>query len=256
MRQSQAGPRVTASVAILAAIVGSALAGLHAGGVSAGQATDIVLSTNNVAPRQAFDALFTCTPREPIQVIFQGAAPIISCGEAGLARAPLTAPDEPGEYEVFVRVPGVDLSAQVVVVAPGQPTLVSSGAFSPNVPVSFAITGCVDRRGSAVVGEFDGQQTTEACRIDENDQTSAVFDFPGPGEPGIYPVTVTLNEPEVVLDGAVYVAGETASPGPELPVSGPLDSIMIQLVAAAAAVGVGAVFIAWARRRRTTIWTR
>ena len=256
MRQSQAGRRVTRSVVIVATILGSALVGVHAGDVSAGQAAGIALSTNNVAPGQAFDALFTCAPTEPIQVIFQGAAPIISCGASGLARAPLTAPTEPGQYEVFVRVPGVDLSAQVVVVAPGQPTLVNSGVFSPNQPVSFTITGCDRRRGSAAVGEFDGQQATEGCQINENDQTFANFDFPGPSEPGIYPVTVTLNEPAVVLSGAIYVADETSSPGPELPVSGPVESIVIQLVAAAAAVGVGATFVAWARRRRITMPTR
>ena len=228
---------------------------MHAGDVSAGQATDIALSTNTVAPGQAFDALFTCTPTEPIQVIFEGAAPIISCGTNGLARAPLTAPTEPGPYTVFVRVPGVDLSAEVVVVAPGQPTLANSGVFSPNQPVSFTINDCDRRRGSTAVGVFNGQQATEGCQIDENDQTFANFDFPGPSEPGIYPVTVTLNEPAVVLNGAIFVADGTSSPGPELPVSGPAESIVIQLIAAASAVGVGATFVSWARRRRTTMPT-
>lgn len=257
MRQSQVGRRATRSVAVLATIVGSAVAGLHAGEVSAGQGADIVLSSETVAPGQEFDALFNCMTGAQIEYSFRGATSTISCGAGGTARAPLTAPDELGQFEVSATVSGVALSAQVIVVPPGQPTLFSGGEFSPNLPVEFSITGCAE--GSQVVGEFNGQQTTEMCQEGQNGQTFAILAYLDPGGTGIYPVSATLADPALVLNGAIYIPLETASPGPgpgpgpELPVSGPADSIVMQLVAAAGAVGVGASFIAWARRRRTTI---
>ena len=257
MRQSQAGRRATRSFAIVAAIVGSTLAGLQAGEVSAGAMAGIVLSTDTVAPGQAFDALFNCQPGAPIEYSFQGASSTINCGGSGIARAPLQAPDELGEFEVSASSSGVALSATLVVVAPGEPTLVLSGAFSPNLPVGFMITECA--RGSQPVGEFNGEQTTAECQVGQNGQTEAFFAYLGPSEPGIYPVTATLDA-NTVLDGAIYVAGEasTPDPGPDpgLAETGPAGSTGMQLVAAAAAVGLGTSFVIWARRRRTTISAR
>jgi hypothetical protein len=128
--------------------------------------------------------------------------------------------------------------------------MVSSGAFSPNLPVGFSITECA--RGSQPVGEFNGEQTTEECQVGQNGQTFAVFDYLGPGQPGIFPVTATLDA-NTVLDGAIYVAGEASTPGPDpdpgLAETGPAGSMALQLAAAAAAVGLGTSFVVWARRQ-------
>ena len=252
MRQSKAGRRVTRSLAIAVTIVGSAVAGLQAGEVSAGAMAGIVLSTDTVAPGQAFDALFNCQPGAPIEYSFQGTTATINCGGSGIARAPLQAPDELGEFEVTANSSGAALSATLVVVAPGEPTMVLSGAFSPNLPVAFSITECA--RGSQPVGEFNGEQTTAECQDSQNGQTFAIFAYLGPTGPGIFPVTATLDA-NTVLDGAIYVAGEAATPDPEpdpgLPETGPTGSMVMQLAAAAAAVGLGASFLVWARRRHT-----
>ena len=170
----------------------------------------IVLSTDTVAPGQAFDALFNCQPGAPIEYSFQGASSTINCGGSGIAR-----PTAGTGRARRVRGLGVFLrrcaSATLVVVAPGEPTLVLSGAFSlepaGRVQHHPARQGLTARR--RVQRRADDRSVSG--RPERSD--GGLFAYLGPSEPGIYPVTATLDA-NTVLDGAIYVAGEASTPIP------------------------------------------
>ncbi len=259
-RQLRRRPSGTRTFVRLGTIVGTVVVGFGlAADASAGTMPAIALSSTTVAPGGGVDVIvYRCNAGDEIGYVVDGVSYTETCLLTGDAVLQAQVSNQPGSYQVVATTPSGQLTADYTVAEPGQPALDVLGINFPGRFVSFSVRGCT--AGTQAVADVAGQQLTADCESGTFGP-SAVFGYlSNDAASSINPLTVTLTQPAAVLQGTIFFRqfgaveepGPVTTPDPGLAGTGPGDSTVTQLVAAAGAVGLGITCVAWARRRRAT----
>ena len=250
-------PRGARAGVVLGTTVATAMLGpALAADVSAGTMAGLALTSSTSAPGAVLDVIvYRCNAGDDIGFVVDGVSYTETCLLDGVARAGGRGVEPAGQ------LPGRRHHAERA----ADRQLHRGRAGSAHVERHRLVPARrVDRlrrlrmhTRHASVADVAGQQLTSECEsgVLGRPPSSATSRTRMPR--AIFPLTVTLTQPAAVLQGAIYIKDlgrdrgtwPVTTPDPGLAGTGPGDSTITQLVAAAGAVGLGVTCVAWARRR-------